>query len=304
LSSVALTVLEATVTLYLADQNDNPIQSSPVWAGSCAENIRMGQKASVLNLLPSAAQFPRNVPLYFTHEITIERIWWQEAIAGTSLQDFTPSTGRYVLDIVWRDEVTGLWTRRTYYGVTFDSREIAGRELMESLDNQTFQAEQWFPGSGIGMVAPLGATMPATVRYVGPSGRSLPLYYYYGGGIYVAADASVVGGLATISASAAPGGEFTVTFAGQGSPALTVDSSGVTTCVEFIEGSPVATDVPRVDFLQGGVRIASITINGEFFAANITEGTPGSALFEILGGGSNAAAISASMTVFSSMTES
>jgi len=177
----------------------------------------------VVQTRPTGAQYPVNHPLVPTYQISIDRVW---ALPLSNLVGFQPGAGNYVLQIVWTDEDSGNWHRRTFYGVTISSRSFAPQSIeTEFVDGQEFAAQYFVADSGSSWSEPGDVPAPAAVVYWnGPDGY-FPLYNYAssGGASFILADGATTDGHARIA-----GDGSSITFDGASGPVLATTAGGVT----------------------------------------------------------------------------
>ena len=268
----ALTLLEATITLYPARADGSPILASPLWAGACADKLTVREQWIKMETRPSGAPFPRQHPLIPQYEIAIDRVW---ALPLSQAGGFVPTHRRYVLDVTWVEEETGDWHRQTFYGVTISERSLESRSVDEGFsDDQVFGAEYLgTPTSGQGTPPAIPATLPYTVRYVSQDENVLLYDYDAATQNFTAGSAGITTGRATISyVPNRATGTLDVVFSGQTVPALRVRTDGVVEGLAFVAQSPTDAAVPRLDFMYGLQRLASISLSGQLFAPSFFEG--------------------------------
>jgi hypothetical protein len=296
------TLLEATLALYPADATGQPITTTPIWMGACAENLRLAQSMKVVETTPGGRAYPKRHPLVATHDIQIGRIWVLPDATGSS--DYVLPTGQMVLDILWEDEEGDGWQRRTYYGVTAKSYDLSSVEKIHSTADQTFDAEYYSQSSGTGTPPALTPDLPYLVRWVSAT-DNITLYDYSSSTfLFTERTAGAAATRATITV-AALFDNTVVQFIGAAAPALTVTALSVSEVTNLYEGVPSSTDLPRLDFLYGGVRLASISYAGVFFADTLVEAAPaaGSARYRLFGGGVLSATIAPEGTTFQDVSE-
>lgn len=276
MNHVVLTLLEATLTLYPADATDQPVLAAPIWTGVAAENLVIRDQWFKLQLRPTGRRFPRNHPLVAQYELSIARIW---ALPLSDLAGFNSARGRYVMDLVWREEETGHWHRQTYYGVTISDRTRESREIdREFLDRQVFDAEYYTTATGQGSVPELTTGVPLTVRYVSATENVLLYSYNPTTAAFTAVASTTNRGTLTYTPSDRSG-TFDITFSGEEGACVQVlaDSEGTTDAAAFVVGSPGVADLPRLEFYRGANRLGAITRAGIFFAPSFAAG----ALYEL-----------------------
>lgn len=298
------TLLEATIALYPADALGQPITTTPIWMGACAENLRLVQQMKVVETTPGGRLYPKRHPLVATHEIQIGRIWVLPDTIGSA--DYVLTTGRMVMDILWEDEDSDGWQRRTYYGVTAKGYDLASVDKIHSTADQTFDAEYYSQSWGTSTVPALTSDLPYLVQWTSASDNIILYDYSSSTFLFTERTAGAAATRATIALDQTPAFDsLVVAFSGVGTPALTVTAAGVSEMPALYEGVPTSTDVPRLDFLYGGVRLASISSAGVFFADTIVEAAPsaGSARYQLFGGGALAMTIAAGGTTFRDASE-
>lgn len=277
-------LLEATVSLY-PELTTGAADSGSVFTGAPAESLSTVERWVVQETRPTGAAYPKKHPLVQQYNITIARVKLLK-----SFQEFKPGSGRYVLDLLYVDEVTRDWMRYTFYGVTVSERNENSNEVFESKEGLSFDAEYYVFSSGAGAPPALTLTVPLYVRYVSTT-KSMQLYSYDPAThTFTPTDPSILGTTATLSYDGS--GNFKVVF-GAFSPVLVTGPSGVT-ANDFEEGKvPKGPDAPRVEFWRGSNRVASVSGAGTVFAQGIAEGAPsaGSDRFELYSSAGLAATI-------------
>jgi hypothetical protein len=290
--TICLNLIEATVTLYPANADGSPQLSAPIWLGAPAENLRGVERWVRRETTPSGAKYRRRHPLVAEYEVSIGRVW---ALPEDAPQDFAASYGSYVLDVVWVEEETQAWHRKTFYGVTIDSHEWSGKDVETGLiEDQAFQAQYMVTASGAAytQAPPVAATLPYRVVYTGSDGNSLLLYTYDPTG-FTAQVSNPGDAYATVTAS-----PFAVQFAGDAypvvaattTPALTYRNSALYRNADTFEqdallvllneanvqgifpGAPPAADLPRLDFYYGEQKVFSVTRTG-LYETDFAEGS-------------------------------
>jgi hypothetical protein len=303
MKEICHTLLEATITLYAADEAGRPLTGLPIWSGVAAENLTLTERWIKIQNRPTAARQPRNHPLVAQFEIAIGRVW---ALLQADLNGFITEPARYVLDLVWADEDENCWHRKTFYGVTIAERSQASPNAdREFTDHQVFDAESLVPASGTGAVTEISEELPYLVRYVTAQG-SLAIYVYdpdehtftelVAGLAAQTAELGFISGGSALTYRGATHyrnsqpyrvpAAFRVRFQGETDDALRVRNDGVVEVAGSAIGAPRRDSLPRVDFCYGGKRLASISRSGVLYAWAFEEGameevTPG---YEIASG--------------------
>lgn len=263
-NQLAYTLIEATLTLYGTNADGSPVLTAPIWNGPKAEGFKANAKWIVVKTRPTGATYPRNHPLVPEWSINIARVW---ALPLEALDGFQPGPGNYVLDVVWVEEETLQWHRKTFYGVTINEHELDAREIDGGFtDGQTFDAQYVAISSGEWPVPALGASLPYQVIYSGADGV-VPLYSYDTGTAAFTALTDTTG-RATIGYS---GSLFQIRFNG-GDPVVESNASGLGLSAA-LEAVPFPDELPRLDFYYGTTRLATVSENG-LWARSFVESVP------------------------------
>jgi hypothetical protein len=276
MDTIALTLLEAQLTLYAAKPDGTP--GAAIWSGAAAENFRAEGRWLNVETRPTGAAQPVNHPLVPQYQLSIERVW---SLPLTNLNGFQATGQEYILQVVWTDEDTQNWHRRIYYGVTISAQSLASRDIDSGhTDNQEFLARYFVPDSGPAGTAPgAPAANPAYVLYWGVDGTS-QLLYTYAGGVYTNCSD---GSLATIAEDGS-----SIAFAG-GSPVLATTASGlnVTGLHDIFPGDIL----PRLEFYAGDQLLAALTSDGLWARSYADDYAGGNGLFNFAYAGSPAAVL-------------
>ncbi len=151
------TLLEASLALYPAGPDGVTLAADAVWFGGCAEGLRLHKGFIELLMAGTGESFRSAYHVDEEHAIEIGRIW---VIPMGDAADFEPGRNqRYVMEVTWQDEGTGVWHRRTYYGVTFRGQEMTSRGVDGGFDaQQIFRAQRYSSSTG-SIYAPLGLSL-------------------------------------------------------------------------------------------------------------------------------------------------
>jgi hypothetical protein len=265
LNKIALHLGEAKLTLYPANVDGSPQLDAPLWSGADAEGLKVRERWINVGTRPTGAPKPRNHPLTPVYEIAIDRVW---ALPLAELTGFHPDHEEYVLDVVWVEEETLQWHRRTFYGVTITERAFDSREIDTGFtDAQQFDARSMVVDAGEWPVPALSADLPYQVLWIGNTGQT-PLYSYNPATQAFTA-VGTTAGRATIGYS---GSAFRILF--EDYPVAVETYASGLGAVALLESMPLAGDVPRLDFLYGTRRVASVTPNGLWARAFTDGATP------------------------------
>jgi hypothetical protein len=274
LNTVVLNLLEAQVTLYAAQADGTP--GGAIWSGQVAERLTVHERWLTVQTRPTGAAYPVNHPLVPTYEIAIDRVW---ALPLSNLIGFKPGAGNYVLQVVWMDEDSGNWHRRTFYGATISARSFAPQSIeSEFVDGQEFVAQYFVVDSGNAWTSPGEVTAPTGVVYWygpdAPSGVALYNYAPSGGASFTLVPGATTAGRATIAADAPSDGALSITFDGATAPVLVTTASGVTVG-ELHDSYP--TGLPQLVFCSGGQMVAIVSTTG-FWCRVLSDAPSGGAL--------------------------
>lgn len=143
--TIPLILAHATLTLYRADVAGNP--TDPVWMGARVEEVELLQEIEELDTTPSGAIYPEFTQGFEIHEIRIGRIWvLSSRPAG---HDYQLSRGQFVMVIFGEERSTGVWHKRTYYGVQARRYDLRSRGIMHFGADQLFRAKHFESDHGI-----------------------------------------------------------------------------------------------------------------------------------------------------------
>ena len=256
---IAFTLIEAEVTLY--QTNADGTLGAAVWSGEPAENLKALERWINVETRPTGARNPKQHPLVAQYEISISRVW---ALPLDQLLGFQASGQTYILDLVWTEEDTQQWQRRTFYGVTIGSHTLQARGVeLGFTDDQEFLAQYFVADSGEAATpAPAVSAVPLVVMYQGNAG-AMPLYTYSAMAGFVPVNTNALATTATIATDGS-----TIQFAGAGSPVVATGSSGLT--VASLHDVFPQT-LPRLEFYYGTSLVAAVTPDG-FWARTMADG--------------------------------
>lgn len=143
---LAFMLLEATLSLYPTGENGEAVLDQPVWWGACANNLQLQHDLTELLVSRTGSRHRRAFHTDEQHRIQVERTW---VVPAAGLVDARPARNqRYVLVMVWQDEPTGIWLRRIFYGVTWQTRAMESQGVLQFLDRQSFRAEYFRDDTG------------------------------------------------------------------------------------------------------------------------------------------------------------
>lgn len=274
METICLNLIEAKVTLYPANADGTPQLNSPIWIGVHTENLHGIERWLKRQTMPSGAPYPRNHPLVPVYEVTLGRVW---ALQETAPAGWQTQYTQYVLDILWTEEETREWHRKTFYWVTINERSWEAKDVENGLmENQIFDAQYMAVSGGGEAPPPISSSLPYTVVYTDATGSTLIYTYDPDTNLFTAVGNPAA--LATISYTA---GAFAVQFALDDTPVLSTTVNSLlyrnstayrnSTCYNqaqfrvrggIFSGIPLPTELPRLDFYYGPTRLCSVTQNG------------------------------------------
>jgi hypothetical protein len=269
INTIVLDLLEAQVTLY-AVAADGVSQGAALWSGQVAEKLTVREQWVTLETRPTGAAYPIKHPLVPQYEISIDRVW---ALPLSELAGFSPTNQTYVLEVIWTEEETQQWHRRTFYGVTIASRSFGAQNIeSEFVDGQEFTAQYVLVDAG-GAGAPPSpvVAMPQVVFWSGSDGY-YPLYTYDTLSGFLLASGESTTGHATIAVDGS-----SITFFGATGPVLVTTAAGATVG-ELHDTLP--TGLPQLQFFLGTTLLGVVSAAG-LWARMIADGAlPAVAGFE------------------------
>lgn len=260
---------DVEVAVFFADAAGNAAESA--WLVGTVEKLEPELKYEKRRIDQHGAAYGRIRHVDEMHVFTLESLWVSRGLPVVEM----PRVRRnqtYVMVIRWRDELTGVYTDRTYYGVTLDGQSLAhaSEVFYQSIP---VTAQRMVEVSGVDpTVAPAPASF-GVVRYVSGS-ETVDLYRYdYTTKVYSVIDAGLLAGRASIVVG---GAATQVRFGldvvlqagldGDDEPVLRVDR------VTAVGGTyPLGVALPRVEFLVGASRVACVTASGELVVPDFVE---------------------------------
>jgi hypothetical protein len=147
--TLPLLLREAVISLYPADAAGAPLVAAPVWAGACANGLRLGQSWEEQLSYSSGDRFKTAHHADELHAIEIDRTW---IIRTTSPGETSAPerNARYVMEIVWNDVRARIWHKRLYYGVTGRASDLNSDGPRQHNNAQSYRAETFVPDGGTG----------------------------------------------------------------------------------------------------------------------------------------------------------
>lgn len=259
-----LQVWDATFAVYRVDANDEIIGSgSDIFLGAAAEKARMWGEYKERSIQRHGRKFSATYHEDEEHFIEVENVRTvsiqEQAFAATELR----RNERYALVVVWYDEDTRVWGKRTYLGVTAQPVKIGDNHINQTLRfrAETMESET----AGLGERPSLDIARSGEVRYIGSDTRTLYTYARDGQRFHTV-DPDLLSGRAEIVFA---DGVMVVSF--DGVVAMRASASGVECNSIDATGATFSDDSPRLEFWMGGVRRASLTSAGDLVVAEITE---------------------------------
>lgn len=269
---IALLIGEAELSLYPAGEDGTPLTDQAIWFGACAQDLRITENWIGSETRPGGRKYPRRRAHVAQYSVDIGRVF---QLQKSDLDDFEAGPGPYVLSVLWTDEDTGYWHRKTFYGVTPVQRTWGGNAADAATgDDQSWAAEYVVNESGSSTPPVITPTVPLRVVWQGSDGV-FDLYTHNAtAGAFTVATAGITTDRATMVYDPTDlSGKFEVIFASGSTVALRVTAGQVLEVGELIIGSPAPVDVPRVEFLAGNTRVAAVTLAKKLFVFDIDEVT-------------------------------
>lgn len=269
---IALLVGEAALSLYPAAEDGAPLTSQPIWFGACAQDLRIAENWIGTETRPGGRKYPRRRAHVAQYTIDIGRVF---QLQQADPEDFESGAGPYVLDVLWTDEDTGLWHRKTFYGVTPVQRSWGGNAADAATgDDQSWAAEYVVNESGTATPPAITPTVPLRVVWVGSDGR-FDLYTHDAtSGLFTIASSGITTGRATLVHTPSDmSGKFEVVFSSGSTVALRVTAAQVLEVGELVVGVPTQADMPYIEFVSGNARVAAVTLSKKLFVFSVDEVT-------------------------------
>jgi len=138
-NQIALSLGEAVVGLYPSNSSGEALLESPVWCGAAAHELTIKKRFNKNEYWPTGAEYPERRHEGTGFDIDIGRAWF---LPVSTKADFDPNPNqKYVMIIVWHDDRTNIWHRRTFYNVMCDEWDVRANGMVESVFDQKFTAD-------------------------------------------------------------------------------------------------------------------------------------------------------------------
>jgi hypothetical protein len=146
LSAVAIS--EAVVSLYPALTTGEADYTRPIWLGAAAQAGRFGEEIAVRRRQATGLALPRYLPGASSLRISLDRVWTRHETAA----DWRPGRQACVLELTWRDALSGRWSRHRFYGVQAVSGEWTNDGYYAFGVGQSFVAAAMVSLGGTGLL--------------------------------------------------------------------------------------------------------------------------------------------------------
>lgn len=268
--TAAFTQWETDMVVYRADANGRAT-GEVVFLGGCENRMDIEQGYAEERADRSGDPHSRNQHLEETHVIQLENLWLSRYRNEGGEERFdVPAVGRdarFVVVMVWEDEQSGIWHKRTYFGVQINPLRFDSSQEFFS-QNVLMRASYLIASNGRRPAEP--TLTPATagiIRYV-TGGASVDLWSYDFEARTLSAQADPTG---RIEFAGAGGGYLYRVYVG-GELALAVHADGRLLVREIVAtGGSFTTGDPRAEFYNGSTRYATLTANGRLAVPNFLE---------------------------------
>lgn len=246
---IPLQLLQADVTFYRTDAAGNALAQE--WMGGCAENLTLTEspKERILERSGDPRGEARHEEMDYTLEW--EGVWLHN---GRQMPRIHRNV-RMVVVILWQDEESGAWNRRTYFGVTARPQRIQTSPMF----SVAFRAEDMLEDTGMG-VAPSGPGSPRAILRYCDGFETLDVAAYHGDtGVWEA----LSDGEPPVTLDFSQAG--TIVLSINGTPAMGSDVNGAWVACAMMDcsGTPMRLMGPRAEFWLGLSRVAALTADGK-----------------------------------------
>jgi hypothetical protein len=230
------------------------------WLGGCAQTLRLRKELTEFLSEVPGARYGRTFHVNEAHSIEIENVWLMKNDAVPFLMPEIPRNQRLTMVIVWLDEETGFWTKRTYYGVTAREQIVSGGPMQ----NLTLRAEYYVAESGEGEFSLDPTSGAMAVLYV--DGESRIALYSYAAEVFTALATEWIPSLAEITVVA---DSVSVKIGGVLVLRATVDELSMK--ILDAAGGTSSSISPRLEFRIGDHLFFSLTKDGALIPGNAFE---------------------------------
>lgn len=176
---IPLVLVNCTLSFWEADAEGNPV-GDPLWIGARTEGAQIAARFGEVNSTPSGASTEEYEQLGIEYLIRMGRIW---VIDGKTRKTFKLERKKYVMGIYGEDERTGVYIRRTYFGVHAQSDDLDSVGIQYFKQEQSFRARSYIETDG--SVPPGQASPKLTETGTGTQGATpiteTPLNFFHAG---------------------------------------------------------------------------------------------------------------------------
>jgi hypothetical protein len=129
---------EASVNLFMADADGEPLRDQAVWQGGVVEQFRLRSDFDTRLVPDTGARSLEAIQVGEAHVLEFQRTWLARAEDDV---EFDPELGaRYVLELIFQDAKTLLWRRFLYAGAVLTGHEHVSERLFRLALNASFRA--------------------------------------------------------------------------------------------------------------------------------------------------------------------
>lgn len=272
-----LSIHDAEWALYAVDANDTVLSQL---AAGFAERMGLDGEFARKPLLIQGAKFSRVWHDDESHTIDLHRPVFIEALPERRAAFNLPSAMRNQrcgLVVRWMDAESGVWWKRSYFGVSLQPVKVEGdggggdgghhrRQIMHA--TLRMRAERMAEAVGSGSIPGMNLVSTGEVRYL--SGAESLTLYTYTEDAFTPADETLLATRAQIDFDGTPGA-VVIGFAG--TPALRLDADGAH-AKAFDASGPTYGTGTRLEFWVAGVRRATLQADGTLVAPSLLDGDP------------------------------
>jgi hypothetical protein len=268
--STPFTQWECEMVVYRADAQGAATDIIE-WIGGCENRLEVEQGFAEERAERSGDPYSRMQFMEEVHTLQLENLWLSRyQLAGDGPTFDNPILGRdqrFVAVLLWQSEETGIWHKRTYFGVQINPLSITS-ENEYFTQRVPMRAGYFLPENGrLPEVPDLSPSGSGLVRYVSDSG-SADLYRYS----FTAGNFVELGNAAGRITFPGADGVHQFRILIDGVLALAVDNAGVLNTGDLdAEGGSFTSRLPRAEFYNGLTRYASLTKDGLLAAPNFIE---------------------------------
>ena len=260
----AFTVLNAVVAIYAVDATDTPVGAA---VKLLVDALPIAPQVESIPVRHHGVRWSSVRHIDVSWQLELSRPRFIELSASGAVTQWEPvSNTRYALVVVWHDAERGLWEKQVFLGVTGFPASLDEANMLSRIPLRAERRSTPTAGRStqpdFSVVASEGS-----LDYLGTDGSRTPIYTFSTAGGFAVVDAALLAARATVTVNST---SLTALF-GSDPVVFTANATGVTAEAFDETGGTYGSTSPRLEFIYGGVRLATLSAAGVLNVASLTE---------------------------------